>query len=404
MRPRQAVIEVFSTFLQFDADRVGGWATDPKLRRSMLSCQAQLPQPETSKDFWVFYWYKLWQTQPDSLAEAHLSAYLQEVCFWTAQKTIASFSTGQYTLSDCFQMALTRVDKVLKGFNSQTGFSLSNYASVVFRSVLKDILRQQQEVDICTNWSLLRKLSQKRLVESLQNAGLTSETIACYLLAWNCFKTLYVPQQATGTRQLPKPDHATWKALVELYNAERHRQLSPPGPECSPEMCEKWMMTCARAARAYLYPTLTSINTPKPGEASGELLDDLPESPQASLLTQLIEQEEQHEKDSRQSQLYTLLAAALAKLAPDAQKILQMYYGQELTQQQIAEQLAVKQYTVSRRLTKSRESLLLALASWSQETLHISLTSDVLNYISTVLEEWLKVYYSHPPTHRESPL
>ena len=81
-----------------------------------------------------------------------------------------------------------------------------------------------------------------------------------------------------------------------------------------------------------------------------------------------------------------------------------MYYGQELTQQQIAEQLAVKQYTVSRRLTKSRESLLLALASWSKETLHISLTSDVLNYISTVLEEWLKVYYSHPPAHRESPL
>ncbi|MBV9390179.1 MAG: sigma-70 family RNA polymerase sigma factor, partial [Chroococcidiopsidaceae cyanobacterium CP_BM_ER_R8_30] len=356
MRSRQTIIEIFSTFLQFDADRVGGWATDPKLRRSMLSCQAQLPQPETSKDFWVFYWYKLWQTQPDSLAKAHLSAYLQEVCFWAVQKTIASFSTAQYTLSDCFQMVIARVDKVLKGFNPQTGFSLSNYASAIFSSVLKDILRQQQEVDICTNWSLLRKLSQKRLVESLQNVGLSAETIACYLLAWNCFKTIYVPQQASGTRQLPKPDSAIWKALVELYNAERYKQLSPPGPECSPEMLEKWMITCVRAARTYLYPTFTSINTPKPGQASGELLDDLPESQQASLLTQLIEQEEQRDKDSQQSQLSTFLTAALTKLAPEAQRILQMYYGQELTQQQIAEQLAVKQYTVSRRLTKSRES------------------------------------------------
>lgn len=404
MRPRQAIIEVFSTFLQFDADRVGGWATDPKLRRSMLSCQTRLPhEPETSKDFWVFYWYKLWQTQPDSIAEAHLSAYLQEACFFSAQKTIASLSTAQYTLSDCFQMAIARVNKVLRGFNPQTGFSLNTYASAVFGSLLKDILRQQQEVDICTNWALLRKLSQKRLVESLQHAGLSPETIACYVLAWNCFKTLYVPQQANGTRRLPKPDPTTWKALVELYNAERHRQLSPPGPECSPEIFEKWMMTCARAARAYLYPTLTSINTPKPGQASGELLDDLP-SPQTSLLTQLIEQEEQHDKDSQQSQLHSFLATALTKLAPDAQKILQLYYGQELTQQQIAQQLAVKQYTVSRRLTKSRESLLLALATWSKETLHISLTSDVLNYINTVLEEWLKVYYSHPPAHRESPL
>lgn len=400
MRPRQAITEVFSTFIQFDVAKVSGWATDPKLRRSMLRCQDRLPQPETSKDFWVFYWYKLWQNQLDSLAEAHLSAYLQEVCYWAAQKTIASFSTTQYTLSDCFQIAIARVDKVLKGFDPQMGFSLSSYAKAIFSSVLKDLLRQHQEVDICTNWALLRKLSQKRLVESLQNAGLSSETIACYLLAWNCFKTLYVPLQATGTRKLPKPDRATWVAIVELYHVERRRQPYLPGLECSPETLEKWMIACAKAARAYLYPTVTSINAPKPGQESRELLDDLP-SLQASLLTQLIEQEEQNSKDLQQTQLYTLLVKALAKLAPEAQRILQMYYGQEFTQQQIAEQLEVKQYTVSRRLTKSRESLLLALAGWSKEALHISLTSEVLNYTNTVMEEWLKVYYSHSPAHLE---
>ncbi len=399
MRSRQVITDVFSTFLQFHGDRVSGWATDPKLRRSMLTCQAQIPQPD-SEQFWLFYWYKIWQNQSVSLAKAHLSAYLQEVCYWAAQKTITSFSTTQYTLSDCFQIAIARVDKVLKGFNPQLGFSLSNYASAIFSGVLKDMLRQHQEVDVCTNWALLRKLSQKRLVESLQNAGLSSETIACYLLAWNCFKTLYIPLQATGTRKLPKPDHATWVAIVELYHVERRRQPNLPGLECSPETLEKWMIACAKAARAYLYPAVTSINAPKPGQESRELLDDLP-SMQASLLTQLIEQEEQHSKDLQQTQLYTFLVEVLAKLAPEAQRILQMYYGQEFTQQQIAEQLEVKQYTVSRRLTKSRESLLLALAGWSKEALHISLTSEVLNYISTVLEEWLKVYYSHPPAHLE---
>jgi len=55
----------------------------------------------------------------------------------------------------------------------------------------------------------------------------------------------------------------------------------------------------------------------------------------------------------------------------------------------------MKQYTVSRRLTKSRETLLQALAQWSQQTLHISLTSNVLKNISAVLDELLQNYYSN---------
>jgi len=401
MRPRQGITEVFSTFLQFDADRFSAWATDPKLRRSMQTCLARLPQ-EAAENFWVLYWYKLWQSQPESLARVHLAAYLQEVCYWAAHKTIASFPTAQYTLSDCFQMAIARLDKVLKGFNPQLGFSFKNYASAIFISVLKDILRQHQEIDICTNWSLLRKLSQKRFVESLQNAGLSSQTIAYYLLAWNCFKTIYVPTQATGTRQLPKPDPATWEAIAALYNSERFTQLSPAGQICSAQTIEKWLIACAKAARSYLYPSLISINTPKPGQESGEFLDDLAQFAQETFLTQLIAEEEQQSRHSQQTQLNAVLGEALTKLEPQAQSIFQLYYGQALTQQQIAQQLDMKQYTVSRRLTKARETLLLTLARWSQETLHISLTSEVLDYINTVLEEWLKLYYSHPPSHMES--
>jgi len=213
MYPRQSIIEVFSAFLKFDADKFGGWVTDPGLRRSMQLNLARLPQSQTDEHFWVLYWYKLWQTQP-AMAQGHLSAYLQEACYWATQQTITRFPTTQYTLADCFQMAMMRIAKVLKGFNPQLGFSLSNYARAIFSSVLKDTLRQQQEADICTNWSLLRKLSQKRLVESLQNAGLGSETIACYLLAWNCFKTIYIPLQPNGTRKLPKPERATWERIT----------------------------------------------------------------------------------------------------------------------------------------------------------------------------------------------
>jgi RNA polymerase sigma factor (sigma-70 family) len=401
MRPRQGIIEVFSTFLQFDADRFSAWATEPRLRRSMQVNSARTGQIESREEFWVLYWYKLWQTQPDSLAQSHLAAYLQEVCYWAAHKTNVSFSSTQYTLSDCFMMALARLDKVLKGFNPQLGYSFKNYATVIFSSVLKDILRQHQEVDICTNWSLLRKISQKRLVESLQNVGLNSQTIACYVLAWNCFKTVYVPNHPTGTRQLPKPDASTWEAIAELYNKERLAQL-PSTPSCNAQALEKWLSTCAKAARSYLYPTFVSINTPKPGQESGEFLDDLAEFTQETFLNEIIAAEEQQSKDLQQEQLKALIAEALTKLEPQAQKIMQLYYGQGLTQQQIAQELDIKQYTVSRRLTKSREILLASLGNWSQQTLHISLTSEVLGYISIVLEEWLKVYYDHPRPRLES--
>ncbi|NJO53383.1 MAG: hypothetical protein HC840_32720 [Leptolyngbyaceae cyanobacterium RM2_2_4] len=73
--------------------------------------------------------------------------------------------------------------------------------------------------------------------------------------------------------------------------------------------------------------------------------------------------------------------------------LLALYYGQQLTQQQIAQQLEIKQYTVSRRLSSTKEILLKAIAQWSQETLHISLTSPAVQQMSLVLEEWLQVQY-----------
>jgi hypothetical protein len=72
-----------------------------------------------------------------------------------------------------------------------------------------------------------------------------------------------------------------------------------------------------------------------------------------------------------------------------------------LTQKEIALQLETKQYTVSRRLTNVRETLLTALATWSQSTLHKTLDADVMNDMSVTIEEWLKVHYSHPDLHAE---
>lgn len=405
MRPRQSLIELFSTFLEFDFDRFQGWSADSRLRRSMERCLTQLMDQsaicESSDGYWALYWHKILQADlPEAnpikgqLARGHLTAYVQEPCYWVAQKTVTSFSSIQYSLADLFQMAIAQVDKVLKGFSAQQGFSLKNYASVTLSNLIREGLRQRQEVDICTDWALLRKLSQKRLVEALQTVGLATETIASYVLAWSCFKTLYVPKQATGSQKLTKPERETWEAITQLYNQER---ISQSLAAATPDSLEKWLATCAKAARAYLYPSLMSINTPKPGQDAGEFLDDLAETTHtASLLTDLIAEEEVQQRKDQQSQISSLLINAIQQLDEQSQHLIQLYYREGLTQQQMAERMEMKQYTVSRRLAKARESLLIMLAKWSQVTLHITPTSDVLNHTSTALEEWLKTHYSHP--------
>ncbi|WP_442940649.1 hypothetical protein [Nostoc sp.] len=87
-------------------------------------------------------------------------------------------------------MAIAPVQKILKRFNPQYSSNLKGYAELGFESIIKDLMRLRREVDICSDWAL-HKLSRKRLVQSLQNAGFNAQSIESYILAWECFKELY---------------------------------------------------------------------------------------------------------------------------------------------------------------------------------------------------------------------
>ncbi|MEH2046016.1 sigma-70 family RNA polymerase sigma factor [Nostoc sp.] len=396
MQPRQGIVEIFSTFVQFDLDQFSGWATDAKLRRSMKVC-LEGTSTEESDTFWALYWYRVWQTQSSAVALAHISAYLQEVCYWTARKFALNFPT-QSSVADCFQMAIAHINKILKTFNPEYSSHLKAYAQLAFESIIKDAVRLQREADICSDWALLHKLSRKRLVQSLQNAGFNAESIESYVLAWECFKELYTGDN-TKIRQLAKPDARTWEAISHLYNTERFSRLSSPTAAVNQQTIETWVLSAAKAARTFLYPKFVSADAPLK-EDEGNLLDILPVDLQTSLLTEIIEQEEAANMRSQQTQLNQVLSQAIAALDAESQKVLQAYYVQQLTQQEIAAQLEIKQYTVSRRLSSIKKSLLLTLTQWSQNTLHISLKSDVVDAINTSLEEWLKVQYSHTQIQR----
>jgi RNA polymerase sigma factor (sigma-70 family) len=391
MQPRQGIVEIFSTFVQLEADHFSGWATDAKLRRSMKVCLKS--STGKSDSFWVIYWYKVWQTQSSAVALAHISAYLQEVCYWVARKFTLKFPT-QLSLADYFQIAIAHLAKILKTFNPQYSSHLKGYAELAFESIIKDALRFRREADICSDWALLHKLSRKRLIKSLQNIGLNAQSIESYVLAWECFQELYTGE-STKIRQMSKPDALTWEAITHLYNTERLSRLSVPTPVVNQQTIEKWLLSSAQAARNLLYPKTISADSPLKEDEQGSLLDILPADVETSLLTEIIEQEEALNLRTQQTQLNQVLHEAIAALDVEAQKLLQLYYGQQLTQTEVAAQLEIKQYTVSRRLTSIKKSLLLTLTQWSQNTLHISPKSDVIDAISTSLEEWLKFHYGH---------
>lgn len=405
MRPRQNPTDLFSTFVLFADEYFAGWATDPRLKRSIICCLEQI-EPEMSgaaERFCVIYWHHHWQAQPMGLANEHLSAYLQEACYWAASRFRSQLVNKQTKLTDCFQTAIADLPKILKGYHPDQGASLKTYASLCFSNIIRDTLRQQREADSRTDWGLLRKISQKRLTEALQAVGFSEEAIAYHRLAWTCFKVFCAPTETPSTRQLANPNSATWEAIAQLYNTQRDRQL-PTAPVGNPKLLEQWLKACAKRIRAYLYPATTSLNASQSESGIGELQDDLPDLEATSPLADLIRQEEWQERQAQRSQVSQVLSSGLNQLSTEVQTLLELYYAQALTQQQIAQQLEIKQYTVSRRLSNAKEKLLLTLAKWSQETLHISLTSTVVNDMYVVLEEWLQTHYrSHGLASKDVP-
>lgn len=398
MQSRHNITEKFSTFLLCRADRCSGWLSDPKLRRSMQHHLAQNPDNET-ESFWSLYWHKVWQLQSHALgnlATEHLSAYLQEVCYWSASRITSH--VPEASIADLFQTGIAQIHKVLKSFNPQYSTNLKSFAEHAFGLIIKDAVRQQQETEFCTDWGLLHNVSRKRLIKSLQQMGFISQMSEHYILAWECFRECYTPT-TTKTRRLTRPSAQVWQAIIDLYNTERMSQLSSPTSTCSAAQLETWLITCAKAIRAFLHPTIVSSDLPISPDESVSFLDLLPADSQDSLLSEMIIQEEATQRQGQHSQVVQVLTTAIAQLDEQAQQLLQAYYGQELTQTEIARLLKIGQYTVSRYLNRTRRSLLLALAQWSKETLQTSPSPDALNSMNAVLEEWLQAYYRRSTSH-----
>jgi RNA polymerase sigma factor (sigma-70 family) len=384
MRSRDRLIEQFSTFALLEDDRFCRWIDDPRLQRSMKQQVANTTQPDVDERRWAAHWHRQYTKHP--LAQSHLTAYLQEVCFWVAREMTSRLRSTQYTLADFFQIANSEIPKVFKSFTADRGGSFKTYAKLIITNALKDLLRQRQAADVCSDWSLLRKVSKKRIGEVLLHRGVVEPDAAQYQFAWFCFKTLYVPSD-NNSQKLPPPDARTWQAIGELYNTKRQDQLLVPGAMLSAAQIEVRITKLAQWTRAYLYPSIDSLNRNKP--ESGEIQDDLTQGSSESLLDDAIDREEIDQRTAQQAALNQTLTQSLANLSPEFQEILQLFYQEGLSQQELSSRLELSQPTVSRRIKKAEAKLLEALLIWIEAKLHKIPDPNELKSISTMLKEWL---------------
>jgi RNA polymerase sigma factor (sigma-70 family) len=408
MRSRDTHLDQFSTFAFLEGDRLRHWISDPRLRRSMQKCMAaaEAPDDRLSDTIWALYWYKIWQeqqdqpqdqpTKPQATAQQHLAAYLQEVCYWTAQKTAQRFPQLEFTLADYFQLSSAETARVLKSFNPQFGSSLKGYGAIVLTNLLKDYLRQRRAIDVCSDWSLLRKLSQKRVAEVLLHAGVNPGELDEYQFAWVCFKTIMVPQgPEADLDKKQKPEANLWPALADLYNSKRAQQVSPSSPSLTPQQLETRLGKLTRWSRAYLYPAVDSINRTKPGQEQGEVQDSLADPLATSLLEAAIEAETQQERQQQRSALQTTLHQALGALDGTAQEILRLFYQDRLSQQELALTMNMSQPTVSRRLKKAEAALLTQVIESFRGSVNNPPEPSELRPISIALKECLESHYRH---------
>lgn len=369
--------------------------TDPMLHRAMSRLQVQTPQ--AGENFWVTYWLNQFDQSVQSRQSiGHLAAYLQETCFWAVSRIVPRLNTQRMSLSDCFQVAIADVARLVSAFDSSKAAGLKTYANTVFGNTLRDHLRQQREVDYCSDWGLLLKISRKRLLEALTAVGFDEMQRSQRLLAWRCFTENYIPQQSPKVRNMTAPSPEIWQTILVQYERETRSLKFTENPTITAKTLEKWLLDCAKQVRQYLYPNVSSLNRKKAdgdgGDRAGEWQDDL-SAEAATPMEAMLEQETQTERQQQKQGMVTVLEQAIAQLDPAAQNLLRSYYQEHLTQQQMAQQANVPQYTISRQLTRIRTTLLKALVQWAESQLHISPTSDVMSSISALLEEWLESFY-----------
>ena len=286
-------------------------------------------------------------------AEKHLSAYLQEVCYQSAQKVQKQFQSIRYnySLADLFQIGNLLVNqpaKLFRGF--KTGYqhsSLESYArTAIFRFIGNAIYTQDIEAkrEKFSDYGLLRDVSNKELKEALALRGINTSQVDIYCLARHCFNAVCQPQTRQSSQRLEAPSGKALTQIAFCYN-QRCNQLGLSALADAEEI-QKMLSVCIQAAREYRTRRFTTL------ENDNVVSDSMP-----TLWDTAIQAEEKEQVETLISELFTTIPET-------GQTLLKLWLGLNLTQTEIATVLKnkhpelQKQYQVARQLGKHSRDLL----------------------------------------------
>lgn len=393
MRPRKQLMEKFSSFLLIDSVSQQRWTTSAPLLRSLKQAGLTFETLPEEEQFWTCYWYGCWEKAPRSVAIEHLCAFLQEACYWSVRSLYDTFKAGQFQLADLFQIAISHFEYVLRKFNQQNSFDLSTYARYKFKHIAIDKLRQQKEIDVCSPWSLLQKLSAKQVRETLNSLGINAVEASQRLQMWHLYKAFWATVKADKSQHLSRPTPDILQNIAKTYSDLQSQQAGISALTLDSQKVERDLLEIAQAARDYLYPKAMSLNVKLGDEEFAEHQDLIADTTHDLSWTAIVQQETLVQQTEQQQQVKAILVQGLAQLSDSDQLLLERYYSQDATQQAIAQELGLKQYQIARHLSRIRRCLLKKLVAWATESMHISPDSIVVNNMDDVLKVWLQTHF-----------
>jgi len=397
MKKREDIVEKFSTFLSFGNANIARnliWHTDRELERYIKHLVKS--EPEGSKEFWAGYFLKILRSTEvenkkdtrtpiqqvptgkssvpsSSIAERHLSAYLQEACLWASQKNYQRFKflRHKYPLEEYFQIANSAANppgKLLKNFNFEhPQTNIEGYAkTALLRFVSDTIYRQDIEAkrEKFSDYGLLKDLTNKELREALIFQGINHSQIPSYCLVWQCLNEIFHLNENPVNSKLKSPSETQLTQIIFRYN-QRQNQLYSSTHATSVEKIQEILSTCIKAARDYRTKRFLPLE-------EYDTISDLMPTPWDTLL-----QEEASE------QVQSLILQLFSNMPEAGQIIFKLLLGLNLTQIEIAAVLKSKypelqkQYQVARHLARYNKNLLKDLANeWHKINPEVSLNDD----------------------------
>lgn len=401
MKKREDIVEKFSTFLSFgNANIVINliWHTDPELERYMKHLVKS--EPEANKEFWARYFLKILRevshsqskeaenkkytrtqiqvnagkssVRSYSIAERHLSAYLQEACLWASQKNYQRFKflRHKYPLEEYFQIANSAANppaKLLKNFDFEhPQTNIEGYAkTALLRFVSNTIYRHDIEAkrDKFSDYALLKDLTNKELREALSSQAINKKEIPLYCLVWQSFDEIFQQSENSVNRNVKSPNETQLSQITFRYN-QRQNQLNYSIP-ASIEKIQEMLLTCIKAARDYRTKRFFPLE-------EYDTLSDLMPTPWDTIL---------QEEASQQVQF--IIWQLFLNMPEAGQIMFKLLLGLNLTQIEIAAVLKSKypelqkQYQVARHLARYNKNFLQDLINeWQKLNPEIYLNDD----------------------------